>query len=77
MSGLRPGDDAVIARISRSPAGASAVEIAKASRGPRARKLSVEALTMIGLAVASSLCGQNLIEPTRTNNFRLTRRSAA
>lgn len=73
---MRPGDERVLARIGRSPAGASAVDIAKAALGPRARKLSVEALTMTGLAIAARLCGEQAIVATRANNFKLAPRTS-
>lgn len=68
---LSPGDELVIGRMRRTPQGLSAAAIAKTSLGPRARKLSVEALTMTGLAIASRLCGEQMIVPTRANKFRL------
>jgi hypothetical protein len=73
MSTLRPGDERVLARINRSPAGASAVDIAKASLGPRARKHSIASLNLIGLSIAARLCGQQVIAPTRTHQFVLNR----
>jgi hypothetical protein len=32
---------------------------------------------MIGLGIAARLCGDGLIEPTRTNQFRIRRGEAA
>lgn len=68
---FRPGDELVLERMRRAPGGLSAAAIAKASLGPRARRMSIEALTMTGLAIASRLCGERVIEPTRANKFRL------
>lgn len=66
---LSPSDERVLARVSRSPAGASAAAIAKASLGPRARRHSFESLNMIGLSIAARLCGQQVIVATKTNQF--------
>lgn len=68
------GDDRVIARLTAAPAGLSAMALAKASLRSRARRHSIDALNMIGLAIAARLCGQQIIEPTRTNQFRLRQR---
>jgi hypothetical protein len=69
----READDRVIERLSRSSTGASAMNIAKAYLGPKARKHSVDSLNMIGLAVAARLCGQQILRPTKTNQFTLNR----
>lgn len=68
---LKPGDDLVLERLSRSPSGASAMNIAKAALGSRARKHSIDSLNLIGLSIAARLVGQGLIEPTRTNQFKI------
>jgi hypothetical protein len=71
-------DDArVLALIRRSPSGARAVDIAKASLGHRARRHSKTSLNMIGLAIAARLCGEGELEPTRTNLFRMKQERAA
>jgi hypothetical protein len=73
-------DDRVIEHMSRSASAASALTIAKVALGPRARKHSVDSLNMVGLAIAARLCGQQIIKPTKTNQFilnRLTGREAA
>ena len=78
MSGLAAeADQRVLAKIRARESGASAMDIAKASLGARARRHSTASLNLIGLSIAARLCGMGLIEPTRTNQFRLTRRSAA
>jgi hypothetical protein len=74
MSSVKPGDQSVLERIGRSPAGASAVDIARVSLGSRVRKHSIASLNLIGLSIAARLCGQQLITPTRANNFKLTPR---
>ncbi len=74
---MKPGDELVLAHLRQAPNGASAMAIAKAALGARARRHSRDALNMIGLAIASRLCGLQLIEPTRTNQFKLTQRKAA
>ena len=71
-----PDDQPVLALLRRSPSGASALEIAKASLGSRARRHSNDSLNMTGLGIAARLCGEGLIEPTRTNHFRLKARAA-
>jgi hypothetical protein len=71
---LKPGDDLVIARIARSAAGASAVDIAKARLGPRARKHTIASLDLIGLGIAARLVGQGVIRPTRGNQFVIDRK---
>jgi hypothetical protein len=73
MSPLRPGDELVIERLSRSSTGASALRIAKAALGSKARRHSVDSLNMIGLAIAARLCGQQILRPTKTNQFVLNR----
>jgi hypothetical protein len=75
MSGaLKPSDEAVLARIGRSPTGATAVDIARAHLGSHARRHSIASLNAIGLGVAARLVGLGLIEPTRSNNFRIAAR---
>jgi hypothetical protein len=69
-----PGDELVLERLSRSPNGASAMNIAKASLGPRARKHTVESLNLIGLSIAARLVGAGILEPTRSNQFRMRSR---
>jgi hypothetical protein len=71
---LNPGDERVIERLGRSTSAASALTIAKAALGNRARKHSVESLTLIGLSIAARLCGQQVLRPTRTNQFVLNRK---
>jgi len=66
---LSNGDERVLARMRRTPTGLSAAAIARTALGERARKLPVTALTMTGLAIASRMCGQQLIAPTRANRF--------
>jgi hypothetical protein len=70
-------DAPVLALIRRSPSGASALQIAKAALGPRARKHSKDSLNMIGLAIAARLCGSGLLQATKTNQFRLKAERAA
>jgi hypothetical protein len=53
----------VIDEIRRSLDGATALEIARAYLGHRARRTSVEALTMTGLGIAARLCGEGAVEP--------------
>lgn len=74
---MTPQDQRVLDTIRWSQSGASAVDIAKASLGHRARKHSKTSLTMIGLGIAARLCGEGLIEPTRTNLFKIKREEAA
>lgn len=69
-------DQLVLALIHRSPSGASAVDIAKAALGSRARWHSKTSLNLIGLGIAARLCGEGLVEPTRTNLFRSKREVA-
>jgi hypothetical protein len=66
-----PGDELVLERLSRSPNGTSAMNIAKASLGSRARRHSVDSLNMIGLQIAARLVGQQILQPTKTNQFVL------
>jgi hypothetical protein len=68
---LNAADERVIERLSRSPNGASALTIAKASLGPRASRHSRESLNMIGLQIAARLVGQKVLKPTRSNQFAL------
>jgi hypothetical protein len=70
-------DQRVLDLIRRSPLGTSALHIAKASLGHRAQRHSKTSLNMIGLGIAARLCGAGLIEPTRTNMFRIRRGEAA
>jgi hypothetical protein len=71
---VNANDTYVLARIGRSPeSGASAVDIAKAALGPRARRHTIHSLGLIGLSIAARLCGQGLVEPTRSNRFKLSR----
>lgn len=65
----READQRVIEHLRRKPGGGSALDIAKAFLGPRARRHKAEALTMIGLGVAARLCGAGEIQPTRGNCF--------
>lgn len=72
MSGtLKDTDGAVLARIGRSPAGATAIDIARAHLGRNARRHSITSLNSIGLAVAARLVGLGVITPTRANNFKI------
>jgi hypothetical protein len=75
MKAENPSDRRVLDLVRRSPSGA-AVDIAKAALGPRARRHSMTSLNMIGLAIAARLCGEGVVEPTRTNLFRLKREAA-
>lgn len=70
-------DRRVIEKVKLKPNGASALDIAKAYLGPRARRHTVAALNQIGLGVAARLCGAGQITPTRSNNFVLARREVA
>jgi hypothetical protein len=70
-SPLSDSDQLVIARVARSPSGATAVDIARAHLGGRAKRHSVDALNMIGLAVACRLVGLQMLVPTKANKFRL------
>jgi hypothetical protein len=74
---MTSSDHLVLALIRRSPTGASAVDIAKAALGSRARRHSKTSLSLIGLAIAARLCGAGLIQPTRTNLFRIQEERAA
>jgi hypothetical protein len=74
---MTSSDQLVLAQIRRSPSGASAVDIAKAALGHRARRHSKSSLTMIGLAIAARLCGEGALVPTRSNLFRLKQERAA
>jgi hypothetical protein len=67
--GLKDEDLRVLERVKRAPTGASAIDIARASLGSKAKRHSTDALTMIGLGIASRLCGAGLIDPTRSNRF--------
>ena len=70
-------DMRVLEKIRYSPGGATAIDIARASLGWKARKHSPTSLNMIGLGIAARLCGEGLIEPTRTNLFKIRREAAA
>jgi hypothetical protein len=71
------GDQTVLDRLRWVPNGVSAIGIAKASLGERARRHSKSSLAQIGLSIAVRLIGEGLIEATRTNNFRIRREEAA
>jgi hypothetical protein len=73
---MTSSDQLVLALIRRSPTGVNAVDIAKAALGHRARRHSKTSLNLIGLAIAARLCGEGLVEPTRTNLFRSKREAA-
>lgn len=66
---MTPEDQRVIERVRRAPTGASAIDIARASLGWKAKRHTRDSLTMIGLGIAARLCGDGLIEPTRNNRF--------
>jgi hypothetical protein len=68
---LNSADERVIEKLSRLSTGASALTIAKAALGSQARRHSVDSLNMIGLAIAARLCGQQILRPTKTNQFVL------
>lgn len=74
---MTPQDQRVIDSMRWTQSGATAIDIAKAALGPRARRHNKTSLTMIGLGIAARLCGEGLIEPTRSNLFRLKRQEAA
>jgi hypothetical protein len=74
---MTANDARVLEVVRRSPSGARAVDIAKASLGHKARRHSKTSLNMIGLGIAARLCGAGRIEPTRTNQFRIRRGEAA
>lgn len=74
---MRQEDASVIDRVRRSPSGASAIDIAIAALGPRARRHTKTSLSMIGLGIAARLCGEGVIEPTRTNLFKIKQDVAA
>jgi hypothetical protein len=74
---MTANDARVLDVVRRTPSGANALVIAKAFLGHRARRHSKDSLHMIGLGVAARLCGAGLIEPTRTNQFRIRRGEAA
>lgn len=59
----------VLDRVRRSSFGVSAIDIAKASLGHRARKRSPSSLTMVGLAIATRLIGQGQLKATKSNLF--------
>jgi len=77
MQSRSAGDRAVLDRLRWAPAGASAIDIAKASLGEKARRHSKTSLAQIGLSIAVRLIGEGLIEATRTNQFCLKREDAA
>jgi len=64
------GDLRVLTAVRHRLSGASAVDIAKASLGHRARRYSKTSLNMIGLGIAARLCGEGILEPTRSNLFK-------
>lgn len=68
---MTPQDQRVLDSMRWIQSGATAIDIAKAALGPRARRHNKTSLTMIGLGIAARLCGEGLIEPTRSNLFRL------
>jgi hypothetical protein len=70
----READDRVIEWLSRSSSAASAMTIAKAALGSRAKRHSADSLNMIGLAIAARLCGTQILRPTKTNQFVLNRK---
>ena len=72
-----PDDQRVLDRIRRHPSGASAIDIARASLGWRAKKHTPDSLTMIGLSIAVRLVGAGLIQSTKSNRFIATQRDAA
>jgi hypothetical protein len=71
---LSDSDQRVLAKIRTRESGASAVDIARAHLGERARKHSIASLNLIGLSIAARLCGQQVITPTRSNYFKITPR---
>lgn len=74
---MRDDDLRVLEKVRLSPSGASAIDIAIASLGWKAKRHNKTSLSMIGLGIAARLCGEGLIEPTRTNLFRIKREKAA
>jgi hypothetical protein len=68
---MNEADSRVLEVIGRHPNGASALVIAKAALGDRARKHSKDSLHMVGLAIAARLCGEQILRPTKTNMFVL------
>ena len=74
---MTSSDQLVLDLIRRSPSGASALQIAKAALGSRARRHSKTSLNLIGLAIAARLCGSGEIEATRINRFKITQERAA
>jgi hypothetical protein len=77
MQSRSAGDQAILDRLRWAPNGASAIDIAKASLGDRARRHSNASLSQIGLSIAVRLIGEGLVEATRTNQFRIKREKAA
>lgn len=67
--GIKPEDQAVLDKVRRSPSGASALDIARASLGWKARKHTRFSLDLIGLSIAARLVGAGLLKPTRANRF--------
>lgn len=67
--GRAEADRRVIERIKRSPSGAMPLDIAKAFLGNGVRCHESDALTMIGLGIASRLCRAGRIIPTHANRF--------
>ncbi len=70
---MNEADFRVVEIIGRYPNGASALVIAKAALGDRARRYSKDALIMIGLQVAARMVGENVLVPTRSNMFTIAR----
>lgn len=71
---VNEADHRVVDLVYRSATGVTAAKIARAALGDRAKRHSASSLTMIGLAIAARLVGQQVIEPTRTNQFKLNPR---
>lgn len=69
----KEADQRVIEQLRGKPGGGSALDIAKAFLGPRARRHKAEQLTMIGLGIAARLSGSGQIQPTRGNCFTVRR----
>jgi hypothetical protein len=66
---IKPDDLRVLERVKRAPTGASAIDIARAALGPKAKRHSSDSLNMIGLGIAARLCGAGFLTPTRSNRF--------
>lgn len=74
---MRDEDARVIDKARWSSSGISAIDVATASLGDRARRHTKTSLSMIGLSIVARLCGEGHLEPTRSNLFRLKRKDAA